>query len=35
MEVAFKMAVITIAVCAVVSTVGSFVILWRMKPWKC
>lgn len=34
MEFAFKVAVIAIATCTVISTVASFVIMWRIKPWK-
>lgn len=34
MEFAFKMAVIAIATCTVISTVASFFILWKIKPWN-
>lgn len=34
MEFAFQVAVITIAVSTVISTVAGFLILWRVKPWK-
>lgn len=34
MEVAFKVAVIVIAVSAMVSTISGLLILYKVKPWK-